>query len=231
MEDKISSTIEDYLGVIYVLERDGDPIQGVRLAELLGVSAPTVTNTLKRMIRDGLLQNNPQEGPRLTEAGLAKAQTLMRRHMLAEWMLSRMLSWSKLHREAHSMEHAISSEVEATLLNGLNGQETCPHGNPLPGHEAAVKDWVALSEIPAGTEAVIRRVHELAEDARDVLSFLETNGIAPGVPVRLTENLPFNQTVTLEVAGQKVTLGYPLARYVYGEIVKQGDLFPAADKG
>ena len=96
MENKISSTIEDYLGVIYVLERDGEPIQGVRLADLLGVSAPTVTNTLKRMIRDGLLEVNPAGGPRLTESGMVKAQTLMRRHphasptvinqMLEDWL-------------------------------------------------------------------------------------------------------------------------------------------------
>ena len=152
---------------------------------------------------------------------MIQAQTLMRRHMLAEWMLSRMLSWSKLHHEAHSMEHAISNEVEATLLTGLNGQETCPHGNPLPGHEAAVKDWVALTEIPAGTALIIRRVHELAEDAKDVLSFLETHGIAPGVSAQLTENLSINQTVSLEVAGKSVTLGYALARYVYGEIVNR----------
>ncbi|MBA4420352.1 MAG: hypothetical protein C0391_04320 [Anaerolinea sp.] len=219
MKNKISSTIEDYLGVIYILERDKEAIRGVRLAELLGVSTPTVTNTLQRMVRDGLLEMNPQTGICLTPAGLEQAMTVMRRHMLAEWMLNRMVSWSNLHKEAHTMEHAISNEVEANLIQSLNGPETCPHGNPLPGHESVVKDWVALTEIPVGAQVTIRRVHELAEEGRDVLSFLEANGIAPGIQARLVDNLPFNQTVTLDVAGKSVTLGFALARYVYGEIV------------
>jgi len=218
MEPKISSTIEDYLGIIYILERDGEPVQGVRLAELLGVSAPTVTNTLKRMARDGLLELGTG-GPRLTLTGMDQARTVMRRHMLAEWMLARMLSWSKLHGEAHSMEQAISQEVEASLLLELQGKQTCPHGNPIPGHEEAVKDWMALSGLKTGTRVIIRRVHELAEDARGVLSFLEERGIAPGVDALLLENQPLNETITLQVSDHPVTLGYALARYVYGEVV------------
>jgi DtxR family Mn-dependent transcriptional regulator len=217
MENKISSTIEDYLGIIYVLERDGEPVQGVRLAELLGVSAPTVTNTLKRMTRDGLLESGTG-GPHLTASGLEQARTVMRRHMLAEWMLARMLSWSKLHGEAHSMEHAISQEVETSLLQELDGKQTCPHGNPMPGHEEAVKNWVALTDLAAGARVIIRRVHELMEDTRGVLAFLEERGIAPGVDASVVENQPVNETVTLKVAGQPVTLGYALARYIYGEL-------------
>ncbi len=219
MENKLSTTIEDYLGVIYVLERDKEPIHGVHLAELLGVSAPTVTNTLKRMVRDGLLEMSTETGTHLTANGLEQAKTVMRRHMLAEWMLSRMLSWSKVHKEAHFMEHAISKEVEATLIDDLNQPELCPHGNPLPGNEALVRDWIALTDLPEGAQCTIRRVHELAEDTRDVLTFLEDNHIEPGSNVTVVENLPFNQTVRLQVNDQSVTLGYALAKYVYGELL------------
>jgi DtxR family Mn-dependent transcriptional regulator len=108
MENKrISPTIENYLCVLYILERDGEPIIGIQLAELFGVSPPTVTNTLKRMLRDNLLIED-ENGLRLSEKGLEIACTVMRRHMLSEWMLSRMLSWSQVHEEAHEMEHAIS---------------------------------------------------------------------------------------------------------------------------
>ena len=217
MENKISSTIEDYLGVIFVLERDNEPIQGIRLAELLGVSAPTVTNTMKRMVRDGLLEMHPETGTHLTAVGMDQAKTVMRRHMLAEWMLSRMVSWSKLHKEAHSMEHVISEEVEATLINDLNQPELCPHGNPMPGYEAVVKDWIPLTELPVGTKVTIRRIHELAEETRDVLKFLEENHIATGATVVKAEDLPFNETITLQVGEQKVTLGYTLAKYIYCE--------------
>jgi DtxR family Mn-dependent transcriptional regulator len=221
MDNKVSSTIEDYLGVIYILERDNEPIHGVRLAELLGVSAPTVTNTMKRMVRDGLLEMHLGTGTHLTAAGMDQAKTVMRRHMLAEWMLSRIVSWSKLHKEAHSMEHAISEEVEATLINDLNQPELCPHGNPLPGHEAVVKDWIPMTEFPVGSRVIIRRIHELAEETRDVLRFLEENYITTGASVIITEDLPFNQTITLQVNDQKVTLGYSLAKYIYCETQPQ----------
>lgn len=221
MENKVSATIEDYLGVIYVLERDNEPIHGVRLAALLGVSAPTVTNTLKRMVRDGLLEMNSETGTHLTAHGMEQAKILMRRHMLAEWMLSKMLSWSKLHKEAHSMEHAISQEVEATLIDDLNQPELCPHGNPLPGFEAVVENWLPLTRCAVGDRITIRRVHELAEEERDVLAFLEANHIEPGELVTVEEVLPFNQTITLKVGEKRVTLGDALARYIFGELASQ----------
>ena len=130
MSEKTSATIEDYLGLLYITERDGEPASGTRLAELLGVSTPTVTNTLKRMVRDGLITMDANHLPHLTELGGEKARTVMRRHMLAEWMLIRMLSWSKVHHEAHGFEHTISDEVERALLQDLNQPVTCPHGNP-----------------------------------------------------------------------------------------------------
>lgn len=217
MENKVSATIEDYLGVIYILERDNEPIHGVRLAALLGVSAPTVTNTLKRMVRDGLLVTNPEGGTHLTPYGMEQAKVLMRRHMLAEWMLSKMLSWSKLHKEAHSMEHAISQEVETTLIDDLNQPELCPHGNPLPGYEALVENWLPLTRCSEGDQIIIRRVHELAENEPDVLAFLEANKIEPGNQVTIKDVLTFNQTVTIKVGDKLVTLGNTLARYIFGE--------------
>ncbi len=144
MSEKISATIEDYLVSIFVLERDGEAVIGVRLAELLGVTPPTVTNTLKRMVRDGLVTMDTAHCPRLTKPGLEAASSVMRKHILAEWMLNPMLSWSKLHKEAHELEHAISSEVEAALLEELDHPLVCPHGNPFPGHEDAVSGWIPL---------------------------------------------------------------------------------------
>src|SRR3989304_8427035 len=106
---KLTATVENYLSLVYVLERDNEPVVGVHLAELLGVTPPTVTNTLKRMSRDGLIVMD-KKGTRLTKTGRESARTVTRRHMLTEWMMARMLPWSKLHREAHNLEHAISPE-------------------------------------------------------------------------------------------------------------------------
>jgi DtxR family Mn-dependent transcriptional regulator len=214
--EKLSSTVEDYLWLIYVLQRDQMPVVGAQLAEMLGVSAPTVTNTLKRLVRDGLITMD-DNGTRLTPEGWEAARTVVRRHMLTEWMMVRRLPWSKLHGEAHNLEHAISAESEAALLEELGHPQTCPHGNPLPGAEEVVADWIPLTEIPAGTKVIIRRIHELAEYNADLMSFLEKNGVLTNVDATVTEVLPFNQTVTLRVQGRDVALGFAAAKYVYVE--------------
>jgi DtxR family Mn-dependent transcriptional regulator len=213
---KPSQTIEDYLSLFYVLERDGEPVIGARLAELIGVSAPTVTNTLKRMARDGLITMH-ENGTHLTEQGWQLAQDVLRRHMLMEWMMLKMLPWSKLHGEAHSLEHAISPEAEAAIYEELGRPQTCPHGNPLPGCEEAVAAWIPLTQILPGTVVIVRRVHELAEENRELLAFLEEKGIMPNARITIGEILPFNQTITILVDEKPVTLGFAVAKYIYAQ--------------
>ena len=214
---KLSTTIENYLSLMYVLERDKEPVVGVRLAELLDVTPPTVTNTLKRMVRDGLIIMD-KEGTRLTRVGKQSARTVLRRHMLTEWMMARMLPWSKLHQEAHHLEHAISAEVESALFEEMGHPQTCPHGNPLPGSEEAVVSWIPLTEVPPDRNAIVKRVHELAEYNQELLTFLEQKKLMPGEEVIVRETLPFNQTITVELKSQVITLGYASARYVFVEL-------------
>jgi len=213
---ELSPIIQDYLSLIYVMERDGDSVIGSRLAELLGVTPPTVTSTMKRMTRDGLITMN-QDGTHLTDAGWAAGKVVMRRHMLMEWMMVKTLPWSKLHAEAHHLEHAISNAAETALLEQLGNPKTCPHGNPLPGNEGAVETWVPLTAVQAGERVTIRRIHELAEEKLDVMNFLELNQIMPGQRARVSEILPFNHTVTLDVEGKSVTLGNVVAKHIYVE--------------
>jgi DtxR family Mn-dependent transcriptional regulator len=177
-----------------------------------------VTNTLKRMARDGLVTLDEPQGPHLTESGLKAAHTVMRRHMLTEWMLAHMLSWSKSHGQAHHLEHAISDEIEAALVKEWGDPKTCPHGNPLPGYEAVVANWVSLINIPVGQAVTIRRVHELAEETPGLLAFLEEKGILPGRRATVVEVLPFNQTITLQVGDGQVSLGFATARYLFVEV-------------
>jgi len=214
--DKLSTTIEDYLSLIFVLERDGEPVIGVQLAELLNVTPPTITNTLKRMVRDRLLVMD-KKGARLTKAGRESAQTVLRRHMLTEWMMVNRLPWAKLHQEAHNLEHAISAEAEAALLEELGHPQTCPHGNPLPGCEEVVASWLPLTRIPQNEVVIIRRIHELAEQNSELMEFFERKEIMPGKQVMIKEVLPFNQTITLVIKKRIATLGFATARYVFVE--------------
>lgn len=214
---KHSQTIEDYLSLIYVIERDGESVVGARLAELLKVSAPTVTNTLKRMVRDGLITMQ-ENGTHLTESGWEAARVIVRKHMLMEWMVQKMLPWSKLHPEAHNLEHAISVEAENALFEELGRPATCPHGNPLPGYEDSVAQWVPLTSLKMNQSGVVRRIHELAEENMELMEYLEQKEVIIGKKVTISEILPFNHTLTIEVNGVPVTLGFTVARYIFVEI-------------
>ncbi len=212
----ISATIQDYLLLIYVLERDHEAVVGSHLAELLGVTPPTVTNSLKRMMRDGLITMD-NTGTHLTEYGWDAAKIIMRRHMLMEWMMVKTLPWSKLHAEAHTLEHAISDLAENALMEQLDNPQNCPHGNPLPGYESLTEDWIPLTSISSGQTVTIRRIHELAEENVELLTYLERKNIIPGKEVTVCEVLPFNETVCLTVDGESVTLGNTSAKYIYVE--------------
>ena len=215
--DNLSSTIENYLSLMYVLERDKEPILGVRLAALLNVTPPTVTNTLKRMGRHGLIMMNKQ-GTRLTRVGKQSARTVVRRHMLTEWMMVHLIPWSKLHEEAHNLEHAISAEVEDALFEELGHPQTCPHGNPLPGCEKASSAWIKLTKVSPQETVTIRRIHELAEYNTELLIFLESKGLIPGAEIMVREVLPFNETISVDVQGKPVTLGFASANYLFVEL-------------
>ena len=213
---EISSTIQDYLSLIFVLERDNEQVVGARLAELLDVTPPTVTNTLKRMSRDGLVAMG-KHGARLSAAGRRSARTVTRRHMLTEWMMVGRLPWSRLHMEAHNLEHAISAESENALLQELGHPQTCPHGNPLPGSEDAVRSWIPLMTVPEHETVIIRRIHELAEQNVELMAFLESKDVVPGKRATIREVLPFNQTITLAIGDKTATLSFASARHVFVE--------------
>lgn len=228
MVEKKSATIEDYLETLYILQRDGVPIVGTRLAEILGVTPPTVTNTLKRMTRDGLITPDEGRGSVLTEQGLETARSVMRRHMLMEWLLVTTLKipWSQTHAEAHNLEHTVSEMIEKQMRNNLGNPKTCPHGNPMPGFESLTSSWIPLMDIASGEHVIIRRIHELAENDPELMGFLEESGIVPGARVEVSETLPFNQTISLKLKDNIVSLGFTAARYIY---VEKNLRIPASD--
>jgi DtxR family transcriptional regulator, Mn-dependent transcriptional regulator len=209
-------TIEDYLAVIYVMQRDGGEVIPARLAESLEVAPPTVTVTLKRMERDGWITAGQGKQFLLTKQGHLAAQSVIRRHMLTEWMLARMLKvpWSRVHAEADQIEHTISDETETQMRANLDDPQLCPHGNPLPGYEHVVAAWFPLTQAQPGDRVIIRRIHEAAEENTPLLEFLESNHVIPGNVVTLSEVLPFNQTLSLQIGKRTLALGFAAAKYI-----------------
>lgn len=215
-----TQTIQDYLMTMHVMERDQGEIVAARLVEQLRVTPPTVAMTLKRMERDQWISGKSRHGGiHLTEAGRKAAHTVVRRHMLTEWLLLKILKvpFLQIHAEAHHIEHAISDFIEEKLVEVLGDPQTCPHGNPLPGFEAVTSGWPPLIEFTQGNNVLIRRLHEFAEDNQDLLMYLVEKKVMPGSKVTIIDILPFNQTITLNVGGQSVVLGFSAARSLYGE--------------
>ena len=214
-----SATIEDYLSLLLVLDRDKQPATGSFFAKHLGVSAPTVTNTFKRMIRDGYVTMDEHKHVRLTEIGRKIGESVMRRHMFTEWLLTDTLDvpWAETHAESHLLEHSISKNVEKKLEEHIQKVKTCPHGNPLPGNEDFVKNWLPLAVFEEGEKGVLRRVHELGEDSEELLKYLGVHDFKPGAEFTVKQVLPFNQTMELETATGSITLGETVIDFLYAE--------------
>ena len=179
-----SPAVEDYLETIFELEESGIPPMRARLVERLGVSAPTVSETVARLVREGYLTLDDQRVLRLTERGLLAATAVMRRHRLAERLLVDVLKvpWHQVHEEAHRLEHAISETLEPYLVKLLGDPGTCPHGNPIPGSVNLVdmSNQVALTALENGESAVVRRIDEEIEARPAAMVSLERQLLMPG---------------------------------------------------
>ena len=218
-DSRPTHTIEDYLMTMHVMERDHGEIVAARLAENMNVAPATVTMTLKRMERDRWITGKSRKEIQLTDTGREAAHSVIRRHMLTEWLLVKIFKMplAETHDEAHNIEHAISPKLEERMREILEDPKLCPHGNPFPGQEALTKDWLPLTRLSPGQVFTIRRIHEFAEDNQELLSFLSEHKVEPGMEAQLIETLPFNQTLTVEINRKKVTLGYPAAEHVFVE--------------
>jgi DtxR family Mn-dependent transcriptional regulator len=212
--DRPTATVEDYLQEIYDLRGDGKSVIAARLAERIGVSQPTAWATLQRMHRDELVELGDKHEVNLTDSGKTAAESIKRRHYLAERLLVDILGldWAASHEEAHRIEHAVSPIVEERIMALLGNPTTCPHGNPFPG--LPKPRTVLMSSLKEGDERVIDGVQEEAEEDADLMRFLQQNGLTPGTQVRVAEVASFNSTMSIDVDGRRVVLGLPAASEV-----------------
>ncbi|MDR1188157.1 MAG: metal-dependent transcriptional regulator [Bifidobacteriaceae bacterium] len=196
MTDLIDTT-EMYLRTIFELEEEGLTPLRARIAERIGHSGPTVSQTVARMERDGLLVVEEDRHLRLTDAGRTRATAVMRKHRLAERLLLDVigLDWPHLHDEACRWEHVMSEDVERRLLEILDHPALSPYGNPIPGLEElgearAGTDFMtgvsrlteALNKGAAGPFLVVR-MGESLQTRIDLMTALDAAGVRPGVTI------------------------------------------------
>jgi DtxR family transcriptional regulator, Mn-dependent transcriptional regulator len=235
MDRRPSKTVEDYLQVMHYMTRDGQPIIGARLAQRIGVAPPTVTATLQRMVRDGLVRMDEHKVVHLTDDGREEAESIVRRHALAERLLTDILGlgWSESHEEAHMVEHVISPKVEQRLMQVLGNPRRCPHGNPIPGTGSRPSPLAfSLSEARPGQRVVVERIVEEAEDDLELMGYLERSGIVPRAVLDVAEVSSGAGLVTVERDGQRVALGMAGAAQVrvlnLADAERDDELAPAA---
>ena len=214
-----TETIEDYLQLIYTMQKEGAPIIAARIKERKGVSAPTAWATLKRMERDGLVNLGRGHRIELSPEGEERAESIIRRHMLAERLLTDILKldWADVHDEAHKMEHAISPLIEKQILALLDNPETCPHGNPIPGLAARNPPATqTLRRVAEGETVLINNIAEHAEDDADLMHYLQRNLLTPGARLHVDEVAVANATITVTHTntGRQVVVGLPTAELI-----------------
>ncbi|MFF0478292.1 metal-dependent transcriptional regulator [Streptomyces sp. NPDC004284] len=195
-------TTEMYLRTILELEEEGVVPMRARIAERLDQSGPTVSQTVARMERDGLVAVASDRHLELTDEGRRLATRVMRKHRLAECLLVDVigLEWEQVHAEACRWEHVMSEAVERRVLELLRHPTESPYGNPIPGleelgekaeTEAFLDDsMVSLADLDAngGKTVIVRRIGEPIQTDAQLMYTLRRAGVQPGSVVSVSES-------------------------------------------
>jgi DtxR family Mn-dependent transcriptional regulator len=229
--NELVDTTEMYLRTIYDLEEEGVTPLRARIAERLEQSGPTVSQTVSRMERDGLLRIAGDRHLELTERGRTLAVAVMRKHRLAERLLVDVigLPLEEVHAEACRWEHVMSDDVERRLVRVLASPTTSPFGNPIPGlldlgvgseFSAGDANLVRLTELPAGppVAVVVRQLTEYVQRDVDLITRLKDAGVVPNARVTVQTNP--TDGVTIVIPGHAdVSLPHEMAHAVKVEKV------------
>jgi len=178
---------EEYCETIFELTEDHIEVIQARIAERLDISRPAVSEMVKRMEGAGLLTATPRIA--LTDDGMRLAETVVRRHRIAERFLTDILglSLASAHKEAGKWEHVISPAVEKAMVEKLDNPKTCPHGNPIPGSGYIEPDLVSIGSLPPGQKFTVVRIKETLEFTPGLLEYLETHSVTPGFEGTVSE--------------------------------------------
>lgn len=223
-QQRLSMTAENYLLSIYRLHEEDAAVTLTQLAEHLkmlpegeglGTSLPTVGGMIRRLEREGMLEVDSKKQISLTRKGAKSAESIVRRHRLAERMVVDMLD-VELHRahiEAHLLEHAISPYLEERIMNKLGMPNTSPFGYPIPGTDyAANKASFRLNEAKVGQRLAIDKI---PVDDETLLKHLVVNDAVPGAAIRINEISASTGIISFACADRDVVVGYQVGKLIW----------------
>lgn len=217
-------TTEMYLRTILELEEEGVPPLRARIAERLHQSGPTVSQTVARMERDGLLTVEGDRHLTLTAQGRGTAVSVMRKHRLAELLLVNVIGmpYEEAHEEACRWEHVMSDAVEKRVYDLLNRPTRSPYGNPIPGLEELGSPEADTTDAVDGERnlafpglsgpVVVRRICESVQTDGEVLRQLHAAGVDPGATVTVAQE---RDGVSIDRSGDRVRLPREVASRVF----------------
>jgi len=216
MSEEVTAVIEEYLEGIYRLQEKSGVARTSDIVQLLQVVPGTVTNTVERLEKEGLVTHEPYKGVKLTEKGRKIALHVIRRHRLSERLLTDILhvKWSEAHKAACRLEHGITSDIIKKLEKALGHPRTCPHGNPIPTKcggiiEEKSEPLTSLNPMESGN------LVKITEEESELLKYLATLGLIPGASVEVVEKAPFNGPITVKVGGVNHALSRSVASIIH----------------
>lgn len=229
--NELIDTTEMYLRTIYELEEEGVVPLRARIAERLAQSGPTVSQTIARMERDGLVVVAGDRHLELTETGRSRAVSVMRKHRLAERLLTDVigLEWEHVHAEACRWEHVMSDQVERKLIQLLGNPTVSPYGNPIPGLGQLSRTDPENIELPVlelglqrldefarrgGGSVEVRRIAEHVQADPDLMTELKQSGIVPGQSVDVGSISRFGDAVPVGAVGEQAQVAPLIAHAV-----------------
>jgi DtxR family Mn-dependent transcriptional regulator len=206
---------EDYIKAIYELGGQSNQVSNKNIAEALNVSAPSVSEMIKKLLQEGYVEYTLYQGVKLTELGIKEAMRVRRKHLLWEVFLVEKLgyNWGDVDEEAERLEHATSEELERKLDEYLNYPTICPHGTPIIKDETVKITYKTLDTISIGETIKVRRL----TDIKELLKYMDSLDLKIGDELKVVEKALYNGPITLEKNEQQIIIGLEAAKKIYVE--------------
>ncbi|MCO8293829.1 metal-dependent transcriptional regulator [Tetragenococcus halophilus] len=206
---------EDYLKLILELGDDQSKINNKQIVSGLDVSAASVSEMINKLVKENLVEHTPYQGVQLTDKGLEKASSLVRRHRLWEVFLVEHLkySWNEVHDDAEVLEHVTSETLAHHLNEYLEHPKHCPHGGMIPKENQLVheKKREKLTDYPVGTKVRIARVL----DERELLDYLVDINVSINEEYTITDVAAYEGPITIQTQAKSVQVSYKAASTIF----------------
>lgn len=206
---------EDYLKLIFELGGDENKINNKQIVSGLNVSAASVSEMISKLVKEKLVEHSPYQGVQLTEIGLKKASTLIRKHRLWEVFLVEHLnySWNEVHDEAEVLEHVTSQTLANRLSAYLNQPKFCPHGGVIPEDDQPVHEEKrqTLIDYPVGTTIRIARVL----DEKDLLDYLVSIDLQIHEEYTIDEIAAYEGPISISNSKKELSISYKAASTIF----------------